>query len=61
MENGQDNSLLFGSQVRKLLFNTEDFFDLYDEFRDIIQQLTQIEKDNLYQKSGLNESGQSCR
>ena len=58
MENGTDYSLLFGSQVRKLLFNTEDFSDLYEEFRNSIQQLTQIEKDNLFRDASLNENGE---
>ena len=58
MENGTESSLLFGSQVRKLLFNTEDFSDLYEEFRNAIQQLTQIEKDNLFRDASLNENGE---
>ena len=57
MENGVDDSLLFGSQVRKLLFNTDDFSDLYDEFRNTIQSLTDIEKDNLKKLSGLDDEG----
>jgi hypothetical protein len=58
MENGTDNSLLFGTQIRALLFNTDSFSDLYDEFRDVIGQLTQIEKDKLYKKASLNEKGE---
>jgi predicted NAD-dependent protein-ADP-ribosyltransferase YbiA (DUF1768 family) len=58
MENGTDDSLLFGTQVRALLFNTNDFSDLYDEFRDVIQTLTNIEKEKLFKASGLNESGE---
>lgn len=58
MENGTDNSLLFGTQIRALLFNTDSFSDLYDEFRDVINQLTQIEKDKLYEKASLNSNGE---
>ena len=57
MENGVDDSLLFGSQIRKQLFNTDDFSDLYDEFRNTIQSLTDIEKDNLKKLSGLDDEG----
>jgi hypothetical protein len=57
MENGSDDSILFGSQVRKLLFVTNDFSELYDEFRDTIQALTQIEKEKLMSLSGLDEQG----
>ena len=58
MENGTDNSLLFGTQIRALLFNTDSFSELYDEFRDVINQLTQIEKDKLYEKASLNSNGE---
>jgi hypothetical protein len=58
MENGTDSSLLFGSQIRKLLFNTDDFSDLYSEFRETIQSLTDIEKEKLQKLSGLNDKGE---
>ena len=57
MENGSDDYILFGSQIRKLLFVTNAFSELYDEFRDTIQALTQIEKEKLMSLSGLDEQG----